>query len=211
MGNPRQVDNLLDAVMGDVERRPFVVALPGVPAGAHEMHAERLRTAGAVAVAAGDRIAGVLPGTARDLTVGSNASVLYAVGEPVSRADLRSALDDLRALVDVGLRLGRTGRIHLDDHLPEVLLARSPRIAERLRRRALGPLEAHASRRRVDLLETLHTFLACDLDRRRAAKRLQVHPNTLDYRLRRVEELTGLRVSRPADMVLISLALIELL
>jgi DNA-binding PucR family transcriptional regulator len=34
-----------------------------------------------------------------------------------------------------------------------------------------------------------------------------VHPNTLDYRLRRAEELTGLRLSRPDDLMLMALAL----
>jgi DNA-binding PucR family transcriptional regulator len=76
-----------------------------------------------------------------------------------------------------------------------------------LRRLALGPLEDYAERRRADLLETLRTFVACDLDRRRAAERLHVHPNTLDYRLRRVEELTGLRLSSTSDLVVTCLAL----
>ena len=66
-----------------------------------------------------------------------------------------------------------------------------------LRERALGSLELHSPRRGSDLLETLEIFLDCQLDRRTAAERLHVHPNTLDYRLRRAEELTGLRLSRP--------------
>src|SRR3954451_21338006 len=99
------------------------------------------------------------------------------------------------------------GEVELDDQLPELLLASAPRIAERVRRRALGPLEDHSIRGRADLLETLRTFVSCNLDRRRAAKRLHVHPNTLDYRLRRVEELTGLRLGSTSDLVLICLAL----
>jgi DNA-binding PucR family transcriptional regulator len=132
------------------------------------------------------------------------------LGRRNRRRELRSGLHDLRGLLHLGLRLRRTGRIELDEHLPELLLASSPRIAQRVRRRALGPIEAYAARSRADLLETVDTFVACDLDRRRAAKRLHVHPNTLDYRLRRVEELTGLRLSRAADLVLICLALMQL-
>jgi len=43
-----------------------------------------------------------------------------------------------------------------------------------------------------DLLLTLMTYLEHDLDRRRTAAGLHVHPNTLDYRLKRVVDLTGL-------------------
>ncbi len=43
-----------------------------------------------------------------------------------------------------------------------------------------------------DLLLTLTSYLEHDLDRRRTAATLHVHPNTLDYRLKRVVELTRL-------------------
>ena len=46
-------------------------------------------------------------------------------------------------------------------------------------------------------------------DRRAAASRLQVHPNTLDYRLRRVEALTGLKLAKAPHVVLICLALMH--
>src|SRR4051812_40503923 len=226
----RHVHDLFEALMGtgpldaamlglaEMERlpvldeyAPFVLALPGAPAHVHAQHAAELRRqGGAVAVTEGDRVVGLLAGPEPDPALGSKSRLLYAVGEPTPRRELRSGLHDLRGLLHLGLRLRRTGRIELDEHLPELLLASSPRIAQRVRRRALGPIEAYAARSRADLLETVDTFVACDLDRRRAAKRLHVHPNTLDYRLRRVEELTGLRLSRAADLVLICLALMQL-
>jgi DNA-binding PucR family transcriptional regulator len=110
-------------------------------------------------------------------------------------------------LVDLGGRLGRTGELRPEEHVSELLLARSPRLAAMLRERAIGALERHAPRRGSDLLETLETFLDCRLDRRKAAERLHVHPNTLDYRLKRAEELSGLSLSRPDDLVLVALAL----
>jgi DNA-binding PucR family transcriptional regulator len=94
-------------------------------------------------------------------------------------------------------------------HLPEQLLASSPQVAERLREAVLGPLEDYAPRGRADLLGTLETFVACDRDRRRAAARLQVHPNTLDYRLRRIQGLTGLNLGSSSDLVLVCLALMQ--
>lgn len=51
----------------------------------------------------------------------------------------------------------------------------------------LGPLAAYP-----DLRETLATFLGTGLNRRRTTSLLHVHPNTVNYRLRRIAELTGL-------------------
>jgi DNA-binding PucR family transcriptional regulator len=39
-----------------------------------------------------------------------------------------------------------------------------------------------------------------DRDRRAAAHALHVHPNTVDYRLRRISELTGLSAHRTEDL-----------
>jgi DNA-binding PucR family transcriptional regulator len=76
-----------------------------------------------------------------------------------------------------------------------------------LERRALGPLQDYAEHRSTDLLETLEVFMRIGLDRRSAADELHVHPNTLDYRLRRIEELTGFELSRPDDVAVLALAL----
>ncbi|CUU55073.1 PucR C-terminal helix-turn-helix domain-containing protein [Parafrankia irregularis] len=56
---------------------------------------------------------------------------------------------------------------------------------------------------RPHLLETLRAFLSCGLDRRRTADRLHVHPNTIDYRLRRASALTGLDPARGCDLPVI--------
>jgi hypothetical protein len=197
----------LDAVPVVDEYMPFGLALSGAGAHAHSQRAAVIRRHGVLAVTEGNRIVGLLVTADGEAAFASENQAVWVVGEATGRTELHPALAEVRALLGLGLRLGRTGRMHLEDHLPELLLAGSPRIGERLRRRALGPLEDYAERRRADLLETLRTFVACDLDRRSAAKRLHVHPNTLDYRLRRVEELTGLRLSSTSDLVLTCLAL----
>ncbi|MGC0314237.1 PucR family transcriptional regulator [Kitasatospora acidiphila] len=50
----------------------------------------------------------------------------------------------------------------------------------------LDPLDRHPG-----LVETVAAFLDCDLDRRRTAQALAVHPNTVDNRLARAAHLTG--------------------
>jgi PucR C-terminal helix-turn-helix domain len=187
---------------------PFALALENAATHQHLRYAADLRNAGVLAVTEREKVVGLLGEAESDGALRlDHRGAVYALGEPTPRAELRSALADLGTLVDVAMRDGGAGRVDLEDHLPELLLASSPRLAERVRRRVLAPIEAYSERRRADLLETLETFVACDLDRRRAAERLHVHPNTLDYRLRRVEELTDLRLSSASDLLLICLAL----
>lgn len=51
-----------------------------------------------------------------------------------------------------------------------------------------------------DLLPTLELYLAEGLNRRRTAALLHVHPNTVDYRPRRIVALTGLDPGNPGDL-----------
>ncbi|MGI5171620.1 PucR family transcriptional regulator [Spirillospora sp. CA-253888] len=58
------------------------------------------------------------------------------------------------------------------------------------------------------LLETLRAYVAGGFSRRRTATLLHVHPNTVDYRLRRVAVLTGLDPTRPGDLPQLRAALV---
>jgi PucR-like helix-turn-helix protein/diguanylate cyclase with GGDEF domain len=59
------------------------------------------------------------------------------------------------------------------------------------------------------LTATIRAFADADLKLQAAAKRLQVHPNTARYRLRRIEERTGRNPRRTADLMdlLVAMAL----
>ncbi|MCH0556914.1 CdaR family transcriptional regulator [Streptomyces sp. MUM 16J] len=65
--------------------------------------------------------------------------------------------------------------------------------------------------RRPELVETLRTYLDCNLDRRSTAHLLGLHPNTVDNRIARVTQLTGLdlAVPRSAAVALCALLLRE--
>jgi hypothetical protein len=62
------------------------------------------------------------------------------------------------------------------------------------------------------LVDTTRAFADADLNLRVTAERLRVHPNTAQYRLRRVEERTGRNPRRIADLVdlLVAIALVDL-
>jgi sugar diacid utilization regulator len=185
--------------------RPFAVRRTQAPAHGHAQLAQAMRQNGVLAVSEGDRVVGLMAAD-RDAPPADGEGVV-AIGEPARGGQLEEALGDVRALLQLAVAASPEVPLRVGDHLPELLLVRSPQLAEALERLALGPLQDYAERRSADLLETLETFMACDLDRRRAAELLHVHPNTLDYRLRRVEELTGLSLARPRDLTMVSLAL----
>ena len=185
--------------------RPFAIALSNGPPHAQSQLAAALRQQGRLALSDNGRLVGIAPASADPPPVDSDGIVVF--GEPARPGTLGAALEDALLLLELSGRAQVTGVVAVREHLPELLLARSPQLAATLERCALGPLEEYAERRSADLLDTLEVFMRSDLDRRTAAEQLHVHPNTLDYRLRRVEELTGLSVSRPDDLALVSLAL----
>ncbi|NRQ33607.1 PucR family transcriptional regulator [Nonomuraea sp. NN258] len=72
------------------------------------------------------------------------------------------------------------------------LLAAIPgELRRSFRSRLLGRLEAYDAANQTDLLETLQAYLEESGSWSATAERLHVHVNTLRYRLKRIEELTG--------------------
>jgi PucR-like helix-turn-helix protein/purine catabolism regulatory family protein/diguanylate cyclase with GGDEF domain len=90
----------------------------------------------------------------------------------------------------------------------ELLLATVPdSVLGSFRERLLGPLLAYDQRHKADLLPTLREFLACSGSWNACAARMYVHVNTVRYRIRRIEELTGRDLSSLDDQVDFFLAL----
>jgi Purine catabolism regulatory protein-like family/PucR C-terminal helix-turn-helix domain/GGDEF-like domain len=90
----------------------------------------------------------------------------------------------------------------------ELLLASVPgSVLRSFRDRLLGPLLAYDERHRAGLLPTLREFLACSGSWNTCAARMYVHVNTVRYRIRRIEELTGRDLSCLDDQVDFFLAL----
>ena len=90
----------------------------------------------------------------------------------------------------------------------ELLLASVPgSVLRSFRERLLGPLLAYDERHRAELLSTLRQFLACSGSWNACAASMYVHVNTVRYRIRRIEELTGRDLSNLDDQVDFFLAL----
>jgi hypothetical protein len=90
----------------------------------------------------------------------------------------------------------------------ELLLASVPAsVLRSFRERLLGPLLAYDDQHRAELLPTLREFLACSGSWNACAAKMYVHVNTVRYRIRRIEELTGRNLASLEDQVDFFLAL----
>jgi hypothetical protein len=114
--------------------------------------------------------------------------------------------DALRQVGEIAALVRRSGRppglYLLTDVLLEYQLSR-PGDAHPHLAALLDPLAGKS-----DLLHTLEEYLRSGLSRRRTAALLHVHPNTVDYRIRRVASLTGLNPTRPTDLQHLTAALV---
>jgi hypothetical protein len=101
----------------------------------------------------------------------------------------------------------RGGLIVADEHLPALLLAAAPGIAADLVRTRLGPLDGLAEGPRERLVATLRAYLDRPGQVQAIAGALEVHPQTVRYRLKQLRELFGDRIEDPDARFELSLAL----
>lgn len=91
-----------------------------------------------------------------------------------------------------------------------LLQLREPKELGAFAERLLGPVQRYDRTRRTELLTTLRTYFANSCAVADTAKQLYVHPNTVSYRLRRVQELLDLDLRRADDLVNLQFALMVL-
>jgi purine catabolism regulator len=113
---------------------------------------------------------------------GPQTTHFNAIREAMRAADIAASMgtDSPRSL-----HFARLGALRLIFHLAD-----NPELRA-FQRDVLGPLEAADSTRRSEFVRTLDAFLRAGGNHMRAARDLNVHRNTLIYRLERIQELLG--------------------
>jgi PucR C-terminal helix-turn-helix domain/GGDEF-like domain len=99
------------------------------------------------------------------------------------------------------------GLVRFDQEPVAVLLVSDPDISQSVARRILGPLLDLPDDDRAVIVETTRSWLASGGSTSTAATRLHLHRNTVRYRLRRLEELTGRSLANPLDLAELHVAL----
>ena len=166
------------------ERYHCAVSVAADPAAARFLEHAFARSGGALAPVDG-RLCGLTPRLPADspaLTVTTPAVPLDQV--PAAYELCLAALDEAR-------RQGRTGMHSVVDLAAETALGAQPVLAGFLREALLGALDP-ADEFHRDLVATAVAYLDHGQRLDRTADAVHLHPNTVRYRLRRLQELTGL-------------------
>jgi len=123
--------------------------------------------------------------------------------EAIERAILAAQLQN------AGVLPSRDGVVvHADDYLVDVILHRDPVRARALADRALAPLDALSAAARDRHTAALSAWLDHAGNTTAAADSMHVHPQTLRYRLRQLEEVLGAELlSSPEGRLELQLAL----
>lgn len=88
-----------------------------------------------------------------------------------------------------------------------LLQVKRPRELEDFARSVLGPMHDYDQRHQTKLGPTLRGFMAQRCNASVTAKQLHVHPNTVAYRLRRIEQLLDVDLHDPQALLHVQLAL----
>jgi len=139
---------------------------------------ERLRASLEVALAP-DTVP-VVAGVGR--VPGPQATYNTALREAMRTADI---VISMASHATCSLHFTRLGALRLIFHLAD-----NPELRA-FQRDVLGPLETSDTARRSEFVRTLEAFLRAGGNHMRAARDLNVHRNTLIYRLERIQELLG--------------------
>ena len=105
---------------------------------------------------------------------------------------------------------GSTTTFYGDLKLYQFLLAMKERSLEDMQNfydQTLGALVEHDGRKQGDLVRTLNGFFEANGNLAKAAQDLDVHRNTLVYRLERISELTEMNLDDADNRLILHLAL----
>ena len=125
--------------------------------------------------------------------------VRFAVGTSVPLAEAPVSLRMARralALIQRGLLRNAT-HVRCAEHLPDMLLLSDEDAARQLIQRRLGVFADLKQHQYERLTETLEAWLTGGSSTSELARSLSVHPQTVRYRMRRIEEIFGEQLRNP--------------
>ena len=142
--------------------------------------------------------------------LGLDPHVTGGLSERLQRPELAPVgLSQAEQAVDLGLRLGRGGQL-IDYHKLGIyrLLLRIGDIRQLwgFADEILGPLISYDAAHGGELVTTLSVYLRNQSSPKQTARALRVHANTIAYRARRIETITGLDLDHPDDRLLAQVA-----
>jgi hypothetical protein len=148
------------------------------------------------------------PGRARLLERrldGWTAAIGPAVGITEAATSLRLARETLE-LACQGMIAGDPP-IPAERHMPIIVMMRERVLVEKVIARRLAPLQRARPAQRYRLAETLLTSLECGFNATEVSGHLHLHPQTVRYRLRQLDDLFGDSIHATSDRLELHMAL----
>lgn len=137
------------------------------------------------------------------------ASTIHASADNIPEAYREASI-----AADVANRIRLSNRLVAYDQLGVMALigqTRNPDDVDTFVQNTLGSLLAYDAQHRADLLLTLYAYLSSNRRHNETSERLRIHPNTLKYRLKRIEEVGNLSLDDAEQMLNVHMALKVLL
>lgn len=137
--------------------------------------------------------------------------VLIAIdGICESWTDIPAAFAQAKGTLEIACRYNqKDGVIRSDDYLTEYTLLHIPaQERQRFVNTVLGRLRTGKPRQRELLLQTLRTYFQNDMNAQKTAEELFIHRNTLNMRLNKIREWSGLSPQRFQDAFNLRMAII---
>lgn len=111
---------------------------------------------------------------------------IRAVATTATPAQIPGVAEQVHELVDIVHLLGGESKVYRPHELAFEYQLTRPGPARDYLSSVLDSLEAYP-----ELLTTLEVHMATNMQRSRSARKLYVHTNTVDYRLKRIGQITG--------------------
>jgi sugar diacid utilization regulator len=187
-----------DAIIA-VRDREVVVVLPGdAPRADQPDRADRA-----------ERLSGACLGRVRELL--PRAMVTIGIGGRCGPPEqIATSYDEARRTVETARRMGRTGTVVAFDELGIhrlLLQVADPGQLRAFAHEVFGELSTHPRAAVAEYLATLGCYFRANNSPQRASRALHVHPNTVTYRVRRVEQITALDFTNYRDRLMAQVAL----
>ncbi|NKX85993.1 PucR family transcriptional regulator [Nocardia coubleae] len=111
---------------------------------------------------------------------------LRAVVTTAAPTEIPRAAEEVHELIEIVHRLGGPSKVYRPHELAFEYQLTRPGPARDYLSSVLDSLEPHP-----ELMQTLEVYLATNMQRARTARKMFIHTNTVDYRLKRITQMTG--------------------